>query len=368
MKLVLSVLTLSLMTTAAFARGTESSGGGPSIYCDLKQDFEPEAYVYDLVEGRARHGFDIPEGLGSSPEAIDIRHRSVDQHVDAALKKLATLDYGTAVEARRIYRKLLTQIKFLPKGILMEYPTDLGSGEASIVERGCRLVYAAFYEDRGVLRISDSLYNSPWWTNRDRAALLTHETLYLLARQRTKQTDSRSTRLLNAFLYAKDLGPNQEVRDSIATMIYDGWISPTVVFKGTREIDLKVSCPKAAHAGYNPDQVLYMGRIYFYDVLNEQIDLYGKNIPRNTPTFVEIPKLEVKGTPSISSVTLPITEYAAIGKFSIIGYADRACTGQYLEVWYQGKHVGNLAPDMITADGRKVKPQVRFYSSNDLMD
>ncbi|RYZ92830.1 MAG: hypothetical protein EOP06_03040 [Proteobacteria bacterium] len=208
MKLFLGILSICLLVTTGYARGTESSGGGPSIRCQREPGINPHAYVYDLVEGRLRYGLKLAEHETS---VVDQAKRTAD-----ALAKLRGLDaeVGDFVENR--LRVIESTIAYLPDGYYLSNPHDLGNDVAPIVPEGCVLMYGAYFEKSGIVRISKSL--TDLMTGRDKAALLMHEALYAVARERSGQTDSQSIRLVNAFIFSETTNASPEVFEALETL------------------------------------------------------------------------------------------------------------------------------------------------------
>ncbi len=231
MKSMIFVLALGLMSPYVFA-GTESSGGGPSVFCPGASSPEGIAQLYDFFEGRLRRGFNIPVTNSASKE----------EQAQWALRKLESIDYVSAQAVRYEYELMLKSIVYLPDGILMTGVNDLGAGEAPLVPANCQLAYAAYFESTGQLSVARLLYDR--FTETERAALLIHEALYAVARRLTNQMDSRSTRILNAFLFSTVQQPTDLVKKALSTL-HDprlGMVIPIKLNGSERRLSFRASC------------------------------------------------------------------------------------------------------------------------------
>lgn len=104
---------------------------------------------------------------------------------------------------RQVVADVINAMRFLPQGVALSTPEDLGTGYGVVVPDGCMIEAAGYYEQDSTLKISTAIYAA--FSPTDKAAFILHEALYKIARNRLQQTDSARTRQLNAALFASNV-------------------------------------------------------------------------------------------------------------------------------------------------------------------
>ena len=321
MKKVFIFLVAICFKLMAFA-GTESSGGGPSVFCPNATIPEGVAQLYDFFEGRLRYGLNVPITNNLSKEA----------QVEIALKKLEAIDYGVAQDVKAEYANILKQIKYIPDGIFMSPVTDLGNAEAPLVPVGCQLIYSGFFEQSGQLSISRTVFDR--FSETEKAGLLLHEAIYALARDASNQSNSRSTRILNSFLFSNTTQANEITREALTTLNpYDKKKAIVHVIKNNHDqsVVLKARCNVSSSDDslqWGASAALWSSR------LGDSGTYQGAEEPRlsvnqNMPAHIEM---------SLSFYT----ETRLISFENVMTHASGNCINTNLEIFYAGNKVGSL--------------------------
>jgi hypothetical protein len=186
-----SVFTAALMSGAIYSgvafAGNETSGGGAVAVCRDSAGRILSAQLLDLYEGEIRFGLSIPRSKDSADFQLG--------------QMLSRLDGHPVLRGRLALaiREVIQRIEFLPSGVGLSPGVDLGQDYGVIVPEGCRLEYAAFYEATGKIKVARGVFSALPPT--DQAALVVHEAVYRLARDRGHRNSAKS-RVLTATLFA----------------------------------------------------------------------------------------------------------------------------------------------------------------------
>jgi hypothetical protein len=154
--------------------GANSSGGGPAMVCPSATDPVASAQMLDLFEGSIRY---------KTPAVLS----------------------GDSVHFEREIAYLFAHSNFLPPGVGMQVPLDVGSDYAPVIQEGCHLEAVGYYDISGELEISQTVLNK--MDNTDQAAFYTHEALYKMDRLFGFATNSEETRQFNALLFSANANP-----------------------------------------------------------------------------------------------------------------------------------------------------------------
>lgn len=195
MKIILAVM-IVLISGQVFAVGNESGGGGPGIFCPASVSTQPPVQLLDLYEGRhADPALVIPES--NSPYEIQIQNVLQRLSFDLVLKN----------EFQSVLKIIRKSAKFLPSGVGINVPSDIGADAPVLVPTGCSLAAIGYYSADNVLTISSDAFNA--MTETHKAAFWAHETIYKIIRDNRDEHDTRpitskSTRLFVAYLFSKN--------------------------------------------------------------------------------------------------------------------------------------------------------------------
>ena len=309
--------------------GTESSGGGPSVYCANASNPDGIAQMYDFFEGRVRYGLNIPTTNSLSKEAL----------IEAALTKLEIINYGIAQDVKSEYENLTKQIKFLPDGILMGPVTDLGNAEAALTPVGCQIVYAGYVEQSGRLSISKNIFKH--FTETDKAGLLLHEAIYSLARKATTQDNSRSTRILNSFLFSDEVHPSPLVLESLSTLNLFNARKTDEVFSLRKQDNANNITFKSYCSVATGDDRLDWGSLpvaFWSSPMGDSYTFIGSK---------DIGRLKIDSTTpfqtEVSFSFVADTKLILISRLSA-SYASGNCASSVIEIYYSGKKIGSIPP------------------------
>jgi hypothetical protein len=192
------ILTGILLSTSVSFAGVDS-GGGAGIFCPASVTNQPRVQLLDIYEGRINEELDIPELI-----------LPYEEQIEAAISKLS-FDFSLQMDMRRALAELKVNHKFLPLGVGIHTPPDLGEGEAVVIPTGCVLGAIGIYESSGILKISSDAFNS--LSETQKAAFWMHEAFYKLVRKyyhknsssEPEKQNSKSTRTFVANLLSKSL-------------------------------------------------------------------------------------------------------------------------------------------------------------------
>lgn len=182
------IVCLTLLSTFANA-GVGSSGGGAAAVCrNWQTGMVASSQMLDLYEGSVLYGYQYP---------------AEENDADTELKiTLARFDYSPFIKAlvTESINRVQEAFVFLPEGVGIHTPADLGNDTAVVVPEGCRIEAAGYYQKDGRLFVSRAVYRmlSP----RNRAAFILHEGIYRIARERSGHKSATATRRLVAALFA----------------------------------------------------------------------------------------------------------------------------------------------------------------------
>lgn len=177
--------------------GPGSSGGGAGIFCPLygPGSDQPEVQVLDLYEGQILEGYTVTES--NIPFAVQL---------DAIAAKLS-FNFSLKRDFLRALSEVQAVVQFLPAGVSIHVPSDLGTGEAVPFPTGCEIEAIGFYQSNNRLKISTDAFQK--MSETQKAAFYAHEALYKLYREFSQAYSgtplfSTATRKLNAALFANE--------------------------------------------------------------------------------------------------------------------------------------------------------------------
>lgn len=153
--------------------GTESSGGGPGILCPVGHS-EPRMQSLDLYQGR------ILEGQTYAESSEDYKLQ-----IERYINRL-TWDRFFQMDLRKYVSRTIEAMHFLPEGVVLNVPPDLGGDEPIPLPRDCQAVGIGFYKDgegmfgKDKLTISTDYFNL--MSETQKAAFILHESVYLFIR------------------------------------------------------------------------------------------------------------------------------------------------------------------------------------------
>jgi hypothetical protein len=199
--------------------GVGDGGGGAAVVCRDASKKIISAELLDIYEGGIRLGYTIPESKGdSNVELID----AIDR-----------LGLSTFVRARAISlaADILSRIDFLPPGVGLAAPSDLGESRGALIKDGCALEGVGFYEKNGSLKISRSIWNA--FSTRNRVALVIHEALYKADRLFNSAKDSSAARWGTAAFFSSSFQANEILGHDVHAILNrfeHTWLVPNYIF------------------------------------------------------------------------------------------------------------------------------------------
>jgi len=152
----------------------------------------------------------------------------VDAQITAALERLKAISPNGAVSVSEYIVKFQKTAIFSNRSL---NPTE-DAFPPYRPEAGCGYEQVARYEPlitetgRSGVRIASEIFNSPYFSNSDRAALYFHEAAYFVDRERNKATNSRLARMIVAHLFSDTTMPNT-VRLAAAALLVGKTRAPT---------------------------------------------------------------------------------------------------------------------------------------------
>ncbi|MES2802634.1 MAG: hypothetical protein V4654_09105 [Bdellovibrionota bacterium] len=181
MKKLLMFAFLAFGLNVAFAG--QDTGGGAGIFCPASVTTQPRVQLLDLYEGRIKAELQILE--------TNIPYQ---EQLEAILSKLS-FDFSMQFEIRKALAEIEANHRFLPSGVGIHVPPDLGEGEAVLMPTGCVLGAIGYYEDGGVLKISRDAFEL--LSETQKTAFWLHEAFYKAERNiKTRSTESQDLYLL----------------------------------------------------------------------------------------------------------------------------------------------------------------------------
>lgn len=180
----LPLLALTFVTSSALgAAGGGDSGGGSVVVCRNSEGEIESVQLLDLFEGKIRHHHKHP--------SLNLDHTEI---LERLIPRLSFAHFETGdshwsfpEELREELYELKLKSEFLPHGVTLNQPTDLGSSYAIVVPDGCRVEAAGFREADGTFVIASTLYEPMDEVNK--AAFWLHEAVYSIY-SRTNSLDS----------------------------------------------------------------------------------------------------------------------------------------------------------------------------------
>ena len=185
-------------STIVFASGPISSGGGAGVICPTSQFSGFRATTLDRYESSILEGFKFENE--SLPINLQIEKAGSHLSFDRALQ----------IELRDRVSSIQSRTRFLPVGVGIQVPGDIGKDFAVPVPTGCTLNAIGFYQKNGILLVSRDTFEL--MSETDKAVFWVHEALYEIGREFSFHTTSELTRKLAASLFQKNLNLS-EIRD-----------------------------------------------------------------------------------------------------------------------------------------------------------
>jgi len=184
----------SAQTTLVSSGTSDRGGGGRGVLC--KRDGKSTVELLDLYEAKSMYGLHLIDAPADETSAIKL-------FAQLLARQLWTPGDDT-IESRVAFfheswrSKLMGKVHFLERTQHLKLSTD---AHEPILEDGCSSVQVALYYDENSLMIDSTLWKQMDWLNR--AALMTHEFVYKVARLGGEQ-DSISTRKFVAYLFSHE--------------------------------------------------------------------------------------------------------------------------------------------------------------------
>lgn len=193
--------------------GAISGGGGAAVVCRNADHSIASAELLDLYEGKVRFGYEIPESPGLS----------ADTQIATALDRLGD-DRYVALKAKEFARDIIERIRYLPEGVSLNAPLDLGESYGAVVKEGCRMEGVGFYEADGTLKIARPVFSALSTTQK--AALILHEAIYKIDRTVENAANSARSRKLTAQFFSTSL-ENNEILNELNELLTGRISNPT---------------------------------------------------------------------------------------------------------------------------------------------
>jgi hypothetical protein len=253
----LFILTLALTFVSQTFAGNEGGGGG-AVVCRYGNEIT-SVEMLDLFEAPIIHGFKI-----SKNNDIPFREQ-LKAHLKAVYFPDAYMYLFTEVAS-----EILSKMQFLPDGIILETPDDVGERIPRIMKEGCKLEGLGFYTEERKLLVSKVLFDH--LSETDKAAFILHEVFYFLYRTNRAGKDSYLARKAVGyfmidepfqygerpfnFIFKNILAPNSKM-DNVAIIPKRekfGWINIQLDKKGGAQWEdgeYKLSC-----TGYDQGDII----------------------------------------------------------------------------------------------------------------
>ncbi len=219
--------------------GTINGGGGKGVLCLNRgqQTYE----VLDIYEGREHHKLKYSKEIRSEKEMVDTI-------LDLLVRHFQNL-FGSEKDLRAEIKKefiepLLNSIKYTEKNQRLKF---VGDDLSPLIADNCKPIQLAIYYDEAVLLIDGNYWAKLNWLNR--TALLLHELIYRLAREKGQVNSIQSRRLVGSML--SDTGAKPivfgvpergfircfaEAGDSFSTINFDAYNLKTDDFSGVEAV------------------------------------------------------------------------------------------------------------------------------------
>lgn len=181
------ILLTSLAPLVSGAEGAVDGGGAKAVVCRGLFGSIRSVELLDLYEARVQHGRTIVESSDS-----------VEAQIDQFVSRLATAEvFEFHKVVRMVAGTILQKMRVLPDGTALKETDD--SFEV-IVPRGCKIEQLANFTAEGQVLVDGKFWKK--LSRTQRAALIAHEALYSLLRDRDEDRDSRRTRFVIGLLFA----------------------------------------------------------------------------------------------------------------------------------------------------------------------
>jgi len=204
-----------LMTIFSFSTlaGRETGNGGFAHVCRNKKGKITSAKLLDLWEGEELKTW--------------ASQRPADEQIKNILKKIGDVSLNALSLVQANYENIRNNYIFTGRPLSKSEdafpPYEPGNGCS--YEQVARFESVLTETGQGGLRINREIYDSAFFTESDRAALMIHEAIYMADRAANDATTSTRTRVLVAHLFSESTMPNA-VRMTFAKLIYGefSWI------------------------------------------------------------------------------------------------------------------------------------------------
>lgn len=177
-----NVAAITLFQGAVSFAGPISSGGGNSLVCYAENGEIANARLLDTYEGS--------QAFGDKHVA---ENDPIESYISLAKSRLATTGYNTFLPGNIGYEEAIDHVKakmrILSDNVELERIND--SFEFAIPS-GCEVLQTAIFLDENNIVVRGKIWNA--LSNRDKAGLILHESIYWLDRQARLEQDSRRSR------------------------------------------------------------------------------------------------------------------------------------------------------------------------------
>jgi hypothetical protein len=195
-KILLIAAFITSLSATAQDKGNGSSGGGASVVCRDRDNHIVSAELLDTFEGVFKYNLNI---VHTSEDINSQIEKALDQFAFDPFYKYTIIE---------LIEHIKKKFQFLPEGISLNAPSDLGESDGVLVREGCRVEGLGYYNTAGNLKVAPATYNK--LSKTDQAAFLLHEALYLYYRGVAFVWDSSEVpRHLNAMLFAQDISSEE---------------------------------------------------------------------------------------------------------------------------------------------------------------
>lgn len=204
----LVLTTLISLNTFAGSDGVGAGGGGTSVVCRDQDKNIRSAELLDLYEAQRVHGLKLINSTG------DLR-RDFELAVARTYALQGSPEMINEIDVQENLNKFFDLVIF--KTEPLKLLPDVGA--VPELPSGCQLEQLAYFHDSPVMSLE---VNKEIWDaldTRSRAALLSHEMLYVYERSLQEPT-SESTREMVARIYSQNVDPVVEGLPSTATSLF----------------------------------------------------------------------------------------------------------------------------------------------------
>ena len=217
--------------------GVGSSGGGGAVVCrDQNRQIE-SADLLDLFEAPIIHALEI--------------ERDEQNYKDQIIAAISRIKYDPF--AFNVIREVISEVEssflFLPDGVSLHAPADVGERDATLVPEGCRLEGVGFYTEQGILRVARNTFES--FDETAKAAFILHEAIYYLFRQVNSESapiTSYLSRKMTAMLFSKNVLDYEAINFFRSEIFYSWNVIPEFLLKspvGSGEFEIVITPKKS---------------------------------------------------------------------------------------------------------------------------